>query len=85
LIVSEHTTAQPVSWPTSDQVMAHKAAGARVVRIEDELLEAVGQGWSTPPPQNQAEIDRLRAGLAAAYEARSRTQAEVFPGVSAER
>lgn len=62
--------------------LAHKQANARVVRLEDDLSEAMGQDWTTAPPRNHDRVARLYAALHEAVEARSRTQMALFPGLA---
>jgi hypothetical protein len=79
--IADYDAPQAANWPTADQVIAYMSAAARVVRIEDALLDAVGRGSSPAHQRNNSAVAGLRAGLADAYEDRDYTRAALFPGI----
>jgi hypothetical protein len=67
-----------VSMPAeSGRITAHKAATARVIRLEDALLEAIAEDVSLPDGESE-QLVKLREALREAYEERSRTQNALF-------
>ncbi len=61
--------------PDSHQITLHKTAVARVIRLEDALLEALtGQAGGS----HDERCRKLREALAEAYRERERTQRLLF-------
>lgn len=63
--------------PDSRQITAHKAATARVIRLEDAVLEALAEEVSLPDGESD-QLPKLRSALREAYLERDRTQRELF-------
>ncbi|MCU1689730.1 MAG: hypothetical protein JWN61_780 [Pseudonocardiales bacterium] len=63
--------------PDSRQITAHKAAVARVIRLEDALLDALADDMFAPAGSG-AQIAKLREALNEAYAERARTQSSLF-------
>lgn len=68
--------------PDSRRITDHKAANARVVRLEDALLAAMDDEPPTGSPGEQSEqVRKLRHALREAYAQRELTQHALFPTV----
>jgi biopolymer transport protein ExbB/TolQ len=73
--------------PDSQRITSYKAEVARVIRLEDALLEAMAQSEAIAPSEasRDAAVDhvgRLREALREAYAERDRWQVALFgPGL----
>ena len=72
----------PASGPTELDLLHHKQANARVVRLEDALVEALGHGWATAPPSDTSAVANLYTELRKAIAERAETQLRLFPGLA---